>query len=223
VRATSRARAPDPSIHRLLLPAVLRGHSMPTHACMHTRGGVQLFETRQLVLLGRPLVPPGRVASPASPSSPAASARSFILWVVSRCGAAAAPLLNLVNLSLPEINRSQESLCELPRSHSMAYHIHRHLPGRPAGQKTQPLLPAMLELEVYYKPCPPRPAAPRCAASMQVGSGPRSPTATSPLSCGRPACPTTVLWTCHMYTHVTVYYAETETADSKHASARILV
>ena len=44
--------------------------------------------------------------------------------------AAAAPLLNLVNLSLPEINRSQESLCELPRSHSIAYHVHR-LPDRP--------------------------------------------------------------------------------------------
>ena len=76
--------------------------------------------------------------------------------------AADAPLLNLVNLSLPEINRSQKSLCVLS-SLTFNYHVTiTESPSRPGGQRDA------------YSCCEPfaaLPPAPSCT-SMQLGSGP---------------------------------------------------
>lgn len=112
----------------------------------------QLFETRQLVLLGRPVsrwaITSRRRRRHRRPccrllagwrGSPGPRYRSFspsrvpvsgpVVYSERRRGGrrgAAAPLLNLVNLFLPQMIRSQdwqESLRELPRSHSIVYRV----------------------------------------------------------------------------------------------------
>lgn len=102
-------------------------------ACMHAYARAANYSTPDnLVLLGRPLVlgrPRRLVVVPAAPPPAGSCSLDFGLG-------AAAPLLDLVNLYFPEINRSQKSLCEIPRSalsHLITMSI--TLPaGRPAGR-----------------------------------------------------------------------------------------